>query len=128
MKTGRALRSLLLTAAVVLVASCSPKGDGGATEQRIVNAAKDSDNWLTHGRDYAETRHSTLTQINTETVGQLGIAWFQQGGQTPEVRLAMLAGLLHDLGEMYIDPMHGEAETERELDTLSYRQIGRAHV
>lgn len=76
MRTGRALRSLLLTAAVVLVASCSPGGGDGATEKRIVNAAKDSDNWLTHGRDYAETRHSPLTQINAETVGKLGIAWF----------------------------------------------------
>ena len=52
-----------------------------------------------------------------------GALMIGQGGQTPEIRLAMLAGLLHDLGEMYIDPMHGEAETERELDTLSYRQL-----
>jgi hypothetical protein len=45
------------------------------------------------------------------------------GGQTPEIRLAMLAGLLHDLGEMYIAPEHGEAEADRELDALSYRQL-----
>ncbi len=31
--------------------------------------------WLTHGRDYAETRHSPLKQINAETVKQLGLAW-----------------------------------------------------
>ena len=29
----------------------------------------------------------------------------------------------HDLGEMYIDPRHGEAEADRELDFLSYQQL-----
>jgi len=45
------------------------------------------------------------------------------GGGVPEVRLAMLSGLLHDLGEMYIDPSHGEVEAERELDFTSYQQL-----
>ena len=45
------------------------------------------------------------------------------GGDTSAIRLAMLAGLLHDLGEMYIDPLHGEAEADRELDVASYRQL-----
>jgi len=35
----------------------------------------------------------------------------------------MLCGLLHDLGEMYIDPHHGEAEADRELDFVSYQQL-----
>jgi len=45
------------------------------------------------------------------------------GGDTPEIRLAMLCGLLHDLGEMYIDPRFGEAEADRELDFTSYQQL-----
>jgi hypothetical protein len=45
------------------------------------------------------------------------------GGGTAELRLAMLAGLLHDLGELYIDPRHGEAEADRELDFVSYQQL-----
>ena len=45
------------------------------------------------------------------------------GGQTPEIRLAMLCGLLHDLGEMYIAPQHGEAEADRDLDFVSYQQL-----
>lgn len=52
-----------------------------------------------------------------------GALMAQQGGQTPEVRLAMLAGLLHDLGEMYIAPEFGEAEADRELDFTSYQQL-----
>ncbi len=45
------------------------------------------------------------------------------GGGTAEVRLAMISGLLHDLGEMYIDSSHGEIEAERELDFDSYQQL-----
>lgn len=45
------------------------------------------------------------------------------GGSTAEIRLAMLAGLVHDLGEMYIDPRHGEADAERTLDFVSYQQL-----
>ncbi len=45
------------------------------------------------------------------------------GGDTPEIRIALVAGLLHDLGEMYIAPQFGEAEADRELDFLSYQQL-----
>src|SRR5262249_12097365 len=31
--------------------------------------------WITHGRNYAETRFSPLTQINVESIKQLGLAW-----------------------------------------------------
>jgi hypothetical protein len=45
------------------------------------------------------------------------------GGDTPEIRAALLAGLLHDLGEIYIAPRFGEAEADRELDFVSYQQL-----
>jgi hypothetical protein len=35
----------------------------------------------------------------------------------------MLAGLLHDLGEMYIAPEYGEADAERMLDVQSYQHL-----
>jgi len=46
-----------------------------------------------------------------------------QGATTAELRIAMLAGLLHDLGEMYIDPRYGEADANRSLDFVSYQQL-----
>ena len=46
-----------------------------------------------------------------------------QGGTAVELRMAMLAGLLHDLGEMYIDPRYGEADADRTLDAQSYVQL-----
>lgn len=45
------------------------------------------------------------------------------GGDTPDIRMAMLCGLLHDLGEIYIDPRHSEAEADRELDLPSFKQL-----
>lgn len=39
------------------------------------------------------------------------------------VALAMTAGLLHDIGEMYIAPAYGEADTLNTLDVDSYRQL-----
>lgn len=56
-------------------------------------------------------------------MGLAGALMVAHGGQTPDIRLAMLCGLLHDLGEMYIAPLHGEAEADIELDALSYRQL-----
>ena len=52
-----------------------------------------------------------------------GALMLAQGGSTVDVRAAMLAGLLHDLGEIYIDPRYGEADADRELDVLSYQQL-----
>ncbi len=45
------------------------------------------------------------------------------GGNTAELRLAMLAALVHDLGELYIDPAFGEADADRTLDFQSYQQL-----
>jgi len=46
-----------------------------------------------------------------------------QGAETRELRVAMLAGLLHDIGEMYIAPEHGEADAERTMDFRSYQHL-----
>lgn len=46
-----------------------------------------------------------------------------RGGEDKLVALAMTAGLLHDLGEMYVDPDYGEADAEATLDVESYRQL-----
>jgi hypothetical protein len=52
-----------------------------------------------------------------------GVLMVAHGGTTAELRLAMLCGLLHDLGEMYIDPRHGEADADRALDFQSYQHL-----
>ena len=48
----------------------------GITQAMLVSADADDANWITHGRTYSEQRFSPLDQINAETVGDLGLAWF----------------------------------------------------
>ena len=54
---------------------------GLITDERIINLeSEEPGNWLSHGRTYEETRFSPLTQINKETVSQLGLAWYKDMG------------------------------------------------
>jgi alcohol dehydrogenase (cytochrome c)/quinohemoprotein ethanol dehydrogenase len=73
-----------LSAAALLsagsLANCSGIFDGaseeGITHAALVGADADSANWISHGRTYAEQRYSPLDQVNADTVGDLGLAWF----------------------------------------------------
>ena len=55
------------------------KSDGNAAKKvddaALRNADARTGDWITHGRDYAETRFSPLKQINAENANQLGLAW-----------------------------------------------------
>src|SRR5690606_35536784 len=43
---------------------------------RLMAADDEPGQWMSHGRDYNEQHFSPLDQINTENVGRLGLAWF----------------------------------------------------
>ena len=43
--------------------------------QAIIDNEKSTSEWLSYGLDYSETRHSRLDSINTDNVGELGLAW-----------------------------------------------------
>ena len=43
---------------------------------RMVAASGDTDNWLSHGRTYAEQRFSPLDALHADNVGELGLAWY----------------------------------------------------
>ena len=45
-------------------------------KERLINANKDSRNWLSHGRTYDEQRYSPLQEINDGNVNNLGLAWY----------------------------------------------------
>jgi quinohemoprotein ethanol dehydrogenase len=45
-------------------------------DARLVAAASEPRNWLTHGGTYAEQRYSTLERVNAGNAGQLGLAWW----------------------------------------------------
>ncbi|MAI54276.1 MAG: PQQ-dependent dehydrogenase, methanol/ethanol family [Gammaproteobacteria bacterium] len=49
-------------------------------DARIKAADEEPGNWLAYGRNYGETRFSPLTEINRESVQDLGLAWYKDMG------------------------------------------------
>src|SRR3712207_1728102 len=70
------LGSLLATALAVPALAASE-----TTAERLLKAAAEAENWLTHHKDYAATRYSGLDEINKDNVQDLKVAWtFALGG------------------------------------------------
>ncbi|MEL7218834.1 MAG: PQQ-dependent dehydrogenase, methanol/ethanol family, partial [Pseudomonadota bacterium] len=67
-------------AALLATAGCNEifdaDADGRVTSAALIEADADAANWITHGRTYSEQRFSPLDQVNAESVGDLGLAWF----------------------------------------------------
>lgn len=51
------------------------KGARGIDDAALRNADERRGEWITHGRNYSETRFSPLNQINGGNIKQLGLAW-----------------------------------------------------
>ena len=56
-------------------AACSDTPAGNVTQERLLNADSDPENWLAHGRTYSEDRFSPLDQINTGNIDRLSLAY-----------------------------------------------------
>ncbi len=65
--------TVLLTA--VLPGVSSVQG-AGVDSSRILNAASNNAEWVTHGRTYDERRYSPLATINQSNVKDLSLAWY----------------------------------------------------
>ncbi len=61
----------LLAFAATLLAQQTKRVD----DRALKSAARSGEEWLTYGRDYAETHFSPLKQIDTTNVKRLGLAW-----------------------------------------------------
>lgn len=72
-------RILVLLSAFGLAA---PALAGAVDDARLRDAAQESGNWLSYGRDYGQQRYSPLKQINRETIGRLVPKWIYQTGTT----------------------------------------------
>jgi quinohemoprotein ethanol dehydrogenase len=83
---------VFLVSAAAIVACNSPSPDSGTAPtavtaanvdaDRLANAGSDPDNWMSHGRTYAEERFSPLTDINDHNVKDLGLAWYFESDST----------------------------------------------
>ncbi len=85
MRNHFATATVLATAAFGLAISCTnlkndtdpQTGAAWVTAQRLA-ANADVDEWLSVGNGYHETRFSGLDTVNTDNVGDLGLAWFAE--------------------------------------------------
>jgi len=67
------------------------------TFERLVNAAKEPQNWMTYSGNYSGTRHSALDQINLTTVRTLAPKWVYQTAATGKLETSPLVvdGILY---------------------------------
>ena len=67
----------LILPLLFLIFSCSEAVD---SRNPLVDFNSSPNEWLLHGRTYAEERHSPLDQINTSNVDQIGLSWSFETG------------------------------------------------
>ena len=65
--------SVLLATLVVAAGAAAPAPAAGTDPADL---PQNAGQWLSYGRDYSEQRYSPLKQINADTAGKLGLAWF----------------------------------------------------
>jgi alcohol dehydrogenase (cytochrome c) len=79
--------------AVLAAAFALPAGAADMTHDRALNVHREPHNWLLHTQNYQGHRYSPLSQINTNNVGNMRLAFitalsgFQSGGRYPHGNL-----------------------------------------
>ena len=86
---------------VLIVAITAAGSYGQVTFERLVNAAKEPQNWLTYSGDYAGRRFSPLDQINTANARSLVAKWVYQTAATGKFETTPLVvdGILYATGQ-----------------------------
>src|SRR5213594_1626077 len=87
-------------ALALIVVIAAPGSYGQVTFERLVNAAKEPQNWLTYSGDYAGRRFSPLDQINTANARSLVAKWVYQTAATGKFETTPLVvdGILYATG------------------------------
>lgn len=81
LSNGQHLRTVLAAALLTAFTATPVLAASDTSGERLLNAAEEPQNWLTHHGNYSATRYSTLDQINQSNVKDLRVAWtFALGG------------------------------------------------
>lgn len=80
MRSGSLLRRLMLpglpaVCCFIVCVFAAASAAAHVDDARLRSADTDSANWIMHGRTYDEQRFSPLAQIDTASIGRLGLAW-----------------------------------------------------
>jgi len=76
-RARQAARALSIVAFTCLLAHHS-QAQSPVSYERLLNTAKEPQNWLIYGNDYSSNRYSRLTQITPANVKSLNLAWVYQ--------------------------------------------------
>ena len=96
----RAPRNVSLSFSILFAIAVAPGWAAAQVDEtRIIQAAPHE--WLSYGRDYAETHYSPLAQINTDNVDQLQLVWsweLPKSGARPEATPIVVDGVMYATG------------------------------
>ena len=86
---------------VLLVACCASEAYAQVTPERLLNSAKEPQNWLMYSGDYTGHRFSALEQINTSNVHSLVAKWAYQTQASGKFETTPLVvdGVLYGTGQ-----------------------------
>jgi alcohol dehydrogenase (cytochrome c) len=79
---ARYSQRVALAGAIALVAQLGVEGQPArpnVSYQRLLNSAKEAQNWLMYGGNYDNNRHTALAEITPDNVSALEIKWMYQG-------------------------------------------------
>src|ERR1700722_6636827 len=109
--------TIAIVAANIALAAIAPTAMAAAvTDQMLLSAPSEGDNWITAGRDYASTRFSPLAQITPSNVKRLVPKWsFSLGTLDAQ----QTTPLVQD-GTMYLTAAHSRIYA---VDALTGRQV-----
>ena len=110
------VRTLPMLAIMIIGGLASPARSADVTDQRLLNAGSDPDNWMTAAHDYASTRFSILQQISPATIKRLVPKWsFSLGTLDAQNTTPLVSD-----GVMYVTSAHSHIYA---VDARSGRQI-----
>src|SRR5579864_7877571 len=86
---------------LLIVAGMVVETRAQVTSERLLNSAKEPQNWLTYSGDYAGRRFSTLDQVNAANVHSLAAKWVYQTAATGKFETTPLVvdGILYATGQ-----------------------------
>ncbi|MDQ2736189.1 MAG: PQQ-dependent dehydrogenase, methanol/ethanol family [Pseudomonadota bacterium] len=75
MSKTASIRTLAFACTALAGLAAAPAHAADVTQDRLLNASKESGNWLLHHGSYSAQRFSSLDQINAGNVAKLRVAW-----------------------------------------------------
>jgi quinohemoprotein ethanol dehydrogenase len=69
-------RSTIAPVILLCLAACVAEPEAPVIDDAALADASQTDDWLAFGRTFDEQRFSPLTQVNNQTIGDLGVAWY----------------------------------------------------